>query len=135
MKHQNELHIRDIFFKISTFLILSAFFLDVMLLMIVLSVPYISANIYWKLSNLLNTDRHNYSTDLRSFLGHPVIVYIFRWLLYENGPLPRARSDCKDWTGSANMSNPLHFIQIQVGSVLYSCKKFFAKQNLTIWQS
>ena len=28
-------------------------------------VPYISANIYWKLRNLPNIYTHNYSTDLR----------------------------------------------------------------------
>ena len=31
----------------------------------ILSVPYVSANLYWKSRNLPNTDLHYYSTDLR----------------------------------------------------------------------
>ena len=38
----------------------------------VLGVLYISANIYCKSRNLPNKDIHNYSTDLRLFLRHPV---------------------------------------------------------------
>ena len=35
--------------------------------------PEVTANIYCKLRNLPNTDAQNYSTDLRKFLGHPVL--------------------------------------------------------------
>ena len=38
-----------------------------------LGVPCMSANIYCKSRNLPNTDTQNCSTDLRYFLGHPVI--------------------------------------------------------------
>ena len=36
-----------------------------------MSVPYITANVYFKLRNLANTDVCNYSTDLRQFLKSP----------------------------------------------------------------
>ena len=60
----------------------------------ILGDPEVTVNIYFKSCNLPNTDTHNYGTDLRLLLGHP--IYIVRLRIRSNRRSLKGAGGCAD---------------------------------------